>query len=688
MTATFCAASPSCFTLLPAMPIPLPQSATARANFSLRHGGLGLRSAAEHAPAAYFASWADSLVALRVREPDSCHIVARLLDDATSGPSLPRCLSSLAGAVHLLRDTGFQPPAFADLPLQPPARLANPDEPVDTSRSWQRPASRAIDDSTAGRFRAMLDPPSLALLESECGPFASRVLTASPSCHELTLDSPVFRALLLRRLRCPCLSTKQLVAAAVLSTLSVTTALLAPVLASCAPSRACCCPCLPRGWGYDLDIHPERLDDRRIEAFAHVYSAFLLIALLRPPCTALSMDPQLQHIERDIGDWHVAVITLLLMAVQPDIGNNIDFVADVCIAAEACEMCADDRGVDRELGAVPQRQAVGDYFDATCITDKYIDDQSAAYLGVLAGAVQSHLRQAGYDGPDCQSKLALRSLQHLAPLPTHLARPNSKYVAQKRWARKKRQGDDVNIVEEQPGNDFHLSQYTSKGGAGTPMTSCSAGTGPFFECQPGCPSPTHLDPCNAAHRCLAWCRKAFAAPAATLPRQSSDVSHIVAYCAWASSREAMHMSARSSTMPMEAHHQQGRTFVLSPQEAMPHSASTKSTTVTDRRMLAHMQQRPQKSSKNTGKFSDTCTDEAALSRARKKCRGQGINLLVAFALSDAADIGITKLITAHRNRMKRDSPPGDDFNKTGWRSGARSTNGSALAAFKSEVCIG
>ena len=34
---------------------------------------------------------------------------------------------------------------------------------------------------------------------------------------------------------CPCLSTLQLVAAAVLSTLSVTTALLAPVLASCAP---------------------------------------------------------------------------------------------------------------------------------------------------------------------------------------------------------------------------------------------------------------------------------------------------------------------------------------------------------------------------------------------------------------------------------------------------------------------
>ena len=34
---------------------------------------------------------------------------------------------------------------------------------------------------------------------------------------------------------------------------------------------------------------------------------------------------------------------------------------------------ADDRGVDRELGAVPQRQAVGDYLDATCISDRYID---------------------------------------------------------------------------------------------------------------------------------------------------------------------------------------------------------------------------------------------------------------------------------------------------------------------------
>ena len=34
----------------------------------------------------------------------------------------------------------------------------------------------------------------------------------------------------------------------------------------------------------------------------------------------------------------------------------------------------------------------------------------------------------------------LRSLQHLAPFPTHIAHPNSNYVAQKKWARRKRSG--------------------------------------------------------------------------------------------------------------------------------------------------------------------------------------------------------------------------------------------------------
>ncbi|CAE6971831.1 unnamed protein product [Symbiodinium sp. CCMP2456] len=149
---------------------PLPHFAAARAHLCLRHGGLGLRSAAEHAPAAYFASRADSLGALRLREPEFCRAIAGQLDDAASAPSLPRCLSSLAGAVLVLRHVGFQPPAFGQLPLHPPVPPANPDEPdepVETIRGWQRPASRAVDDCSAGRLRAAFDPTSVALLDSQ-----------------------------------------------------------------------------------------------------------------------------------------------------------------------------------------------------------------------------------------------------------------------------------------------------------------------------------------------------------------------------------------------------------------------------------------------------------------------------------------------------------------------------------------
>ena len=230
--------------------------------------------------------------ALRVRAPDSCHVVARLLDDAAFAPSLPRCLSSLAGAV--------QPPAFADLPPHPPVGPADPDEPVDTTRGWQRPAFRAIDNSTAGRFHS-------------ADPLLRRVLTALPSCHELTLDSPVLRALLLRRLRLPFPARRcspcKLVAAAAPSTLSATTTLLAPVLPSCAPvaSRACCCPDLPRSRGYSclqcsgarpqhLNIHPERLDDRRIEVHRKMdsRSGAERDLLSTPPSCPLSMPVELR----------------------------------------------------------------------------------------------------------------------------------------------------------------------------------------------------------------------------------------------------------------------------------------------------------------------------------------------------------------------------------------------------------
>ena len=51
----------------------LPEPAQAHAQLALRHGGLGLRSATRHAPAAY---WADALRATARRDTDFAHEVA------------------------------------------------------------------------------------------------------------------------------------------------------------------------------------------------------------------------------------------------------------------------------------------------------------------------------------------------------------------------------------------------------------------------------------------------------------------------------------------------------------------------------------------------------------------------------------------------------------------------------------
>ena len=76
---------------------PLPGLATRRAHLLLRHGRLGLRSAAAHAPACW-----DSLRAIRARESDFCdHILQQL-----AGPACNiRCLASLQRAAVVLTTT-------------------------------------------------------------------------------------------------------------------------------------------------------------------------------------------------------------------------------------------------------------------------------------------------------------------------------------------------------------------------------------------------------------------------------------------------------------------------------------------------------------------------------------------------------------------------------------------------------
>ena len=179
---------------------PLPALVARRAHLPLRFGGLGLRSASAHAPASYFASWADSLRAIAGRDRPFSDSLLHELASTTS----TRCLASLKGAAVVLAHHGFEAPPWADLlaaPL-PPDELSQ-EEPADFGRGWQRAASKVLDDHEAAEIAQASDAASLAMLQSQEGPFAGRVFTALPTSPEVRLDSAAYRLLLLRRLRLP-----------------------------------------------------------------------------------------------------------------------------------------------------------------------------------------------------------------------------------------------------------------------------------------------------------------------------------------------------------------------------------------------------------------------------------------------------------------------------------------------------
>ena len=88
-------------------------------------------------------------------------------------------------------------------PLHAPAQPADDAEPEVALRGWQCPAFRALDDVAIAEHRHSVGPAELALLDSQSGSFAARVLTVRPIAPELAVDSAPFRVLLLRRLRLP-----------------------------------------------------------------------------------------------------------------------------------------------------------------------------------------------------------------------------------------------------------------------------------------------------------------------------------------------------------------------------------------------------------------------------------------------------------------------------------------------------
>ena len=256
----------------------LPLLAAARAQLALRHGGLGLRSAARHAPAAYWSSWADVLPVIACRDPA---FARALVDTLEGGSPAPEVLQSLLLARASLTASGFAPPSWPQL-LNTSAPRDEEDEPqLDTTRGWQRPASKAVDEFGFRSILRELDPPAAALLDSQAGPFAARIFTARPTSPELSLAPSHFRVLLLRRLRLPLPLT------AAYCRCRRRQDALGDHLAACPRSgvlrargapleRAAARVCREAGASVatnvlvrDLNVAPSRQDDRRIEVIAN-----------------------------------------------------------------------------------------------------------------------------------------------------------------------------------------------------------------------------------------------------------------------------------------------------------------------------------------------------------------------------------------------------------------------------------
>ena len=70
-------------------------------------------------------------------------------------------------------------------------------------RGWQQTGVTQVHRRFRTELQATLDPAGQAMLESQSGPFASRVFTTVPYTADFTYPSHLFRVLLLRRLRLP-----------------------------------------------------------------------------------------------------------------------------------------------------------------------------------------------------------------------------------------------------------------------------------------------------------------------------------------------------------------------------------------------------------------------------------------------------------------------------------------------------
>ena len=178
----------------------LQQASVDRARLPFRCSGLGLRSAEASRHEAHWASWADTLPTLQQRLPGLHDQLLHLLTGEVRG--VPTDVDAACRAAREVRQTGFAAPPWTALPTAPPA-CPHPSREPDPAHGWQRIACQARDDAESAALLSSLDTAGRALMLSQAGTHASRAFTAFPTAAEFRVENPLFRIMLLRRLRLP-----------------------------------------------------------------------------------------------------------------------------------------------------------------------------------------------------------------------------------------------------------------------------------------------------------------------------------------------------------------------------------------------------------------------------------------------------------------------------------------------------
>ena len=181
--------------LLP--PQPLPEHPQRFAQLLLQFGGLGLRSAVDAAPPTLH----PGRIACRPFEHDAPQAAARLVGALQSSTETAPLPAAARHAAACLGERGYDVPAWDSLLQARPAQEER--EFGDFLRGWQHRAALASDKLALDLHHSYIDAASRALLLSQAGPHAARAFTVLPTSAELMVPSPLFRVLLLRRLRLP-----------------------------------------------------------------------------------------------------------------------------------------------------------------------------------------------------------------------------------------------------------------------------------------------------------------------------------------------------------------------------------------------------------------------------------------------------------------------------------------------------